>query len=75
MSAEFDDVLTNQPVVIDNVSVSFVSRIELNINQTCPFWSLGIWDYKGRLCWSRPSEMLLPIIVNYGLEGTCLSIY
>ena len=32
MSAEFDDVLTNQPVVIDNVGAPFVSCIELNTN-------------------------------------------
>ena len=62
MSGEYDDVLTNQPVVIDNVNFwqkkrSFASQI----------WShlTGFWNDKSRFCWSGSPEMLLSVFVRF----------
>lgn len=59
MSGEYDDVLTNQPVVIDNVSITEQTR-QLRLS----FWYLlnlmlrtyiGLGDYQGWLCRTGPS--------------------
>lgn len=59
MSAEYDDVLTNQPVVIDNVCGFSLS---LNITLIASF--PGLWDNQGGFCRTRPPKMFLSIIVR-----------
>ena len=64
MSAEFDDVLTNQPVVIDNVRLFHNASVSLNLTHL-PY--LGLWNNQGWFCWTRPSQMLLSVFVR--LDG------
>ncbi|PPQ64396.1 hypothetical protein CVT26_002103 [Gymnopilus dilepis] len=59
MSGEYDDVLTNQPVVIDNVSV----LQPLSITYSLAFFE-GIRHNKGWLRRTRSSEMLLSVFVR-----------
>jgi len=61
MSAEYDDVLTNQPVVIDNVRRTLSLQLP-HFMLTAP--SLGLWDDQSWLCRARSSEMFLSIIVR-----------
>ena len=59
MSAEFEDVLTNQPVVIDNVTLILPTTARgLSLVLT------GLRDYQSRFRGSRSSKMLFPIIVR-----------
>lgn len=64
MSAEFDDVLTNQPIVIDNVRFTPHALLS-NPSPDDPFRLIGIWNDKSRFCWSRSSKMLLPVFVRF----------
>ena len=59
MSGEYDDVLTNQPVVIDNVSV----LQPLSMAYSLAFFE-GIRHNKGWLRRTRSSEMLLSVFVR-----------
>lgn len=59
MSAEFEDVLTNQPVVIDNVIFVLPST-----TRGLSFVLTGLRDYQSRFRWSRSSEMLFSVIVR-----------
>jgi len=66
MSAEFDDVLTNQPIVIDNVrSHLYQTARERVLTIVSPLASPGIWNDKSRFCWSRSSKMFLPVFVRF----------
>ena len=60
MSAEFDNVLTNQPVVIDNVSRIFPTPVPLRPDPVL----LGLGHHQGWLCWSGSAQLLLPLIVR-----------
>lgn len=72
MSAEYDDVLTNQPVVIDNVCDIYCM----------PQWLLialflGLRDYQGGIRRARPPEMLLSVIVRcsiFARRSICVDI-
>jgi centractin len=59
MSAEYDDVLTNQPVVIDNVCGYFSTYAEMYVELL-----LGLRNNQSWLCGTRPSEMFLSVIVS-----------
>lgn len=59
MSAEFDDVLTNQPVVIDNVC-----SLQSVLNSTRVESITGFWYYKSGLCRTGSPKMLLSFIVR-----------
>jgi hypothetical protein len=63
MSAEYEDVLTNQPVVIDNVCNQAAISPSTFFVSFGPF-SLGLGNNQGRIRWSGSSEMLLPLIVR-----------
>ncbi|EAU92998.2 actin-2 [Coprinopsis cinerea okayama7 len=65
MSAEFDDVLTNQPVVIDNVG----PLPSPGTQPTSPSSTTGIWNHKGGFCRSRSSQMLLPLFHERVMAG------
>jgi hypothetical protein len=60
MSAEFDNVLTNQPVVIDNVSYIPFPRFSPS---TSPIL-LGLWHHQGWLCWSGSTQLFFSLIVR-----------
>jgi centractin len=60
MSAEYDDVLTNQPVVIDNVRGLSLESLNTMLIASFP----GLWDDQGGLCRTRPPKMFLSIIVR-----------
>jgi hypothetical protein len=60
MSAEFDNVLTNQPVVIDNVSRILSALVPLRPDPILP----GLGHHQGWLCWSGSTQLLLPLIVR-----------
>lgn len=65
--AEFEDVLTNQPVVIDNVSARMIVLLDAYLPALHVIRSLGLRNDKGGLCWTRPSEMFLSVLVRlYG---------
>jgi hypothetical protein len=69
MSSEFEDVLLNNSIVLDNVRLPSPSRVyQMNITliyvSTLSVWSLGNGQYKSGLRRSRPSQMLLPDLVR-----------
>jgi hypothetical protein len=61
MSTEYDDVLTNQPVVIDNVRRPRCARVQATDRLSGP---LGLWHCEGWLCRTRPPEMFLSVLVR-----------
>lgn len=63
MSGEFEDVLTNQPVVIDNVrGISTPLRRTRVLLFGCP--RIGLGDDQSRICWTGSSKMFLPVFVR-----------
>lgn len=58
MSGDYTDVLTNQPVVIDNVGHLF------NILYTIVTFSIGVWYNQSWFCWPRTSKMLFSFVVR-----------
>jgi hypothetical protein len=65
MSTEYEDVLTNQPVVIDNVRTGHPYPL-LRFCAHFAFFLclLGLGNHQGRIRWPGPSKMLLPVIVR-----------
>ena len=71
MSTEYEDVLTNQPVVIDNVRTGrkprFSTRTPSNDHAHSVYPSLfyiGLWNHQGRIRRPGSSKMLFPLIVR-----------
>ena len=68
---EYEDVLTNQPVVIDNVREA--NSLNFRFAGIKSFRSnVGIWRYKGWVCGRRPAQVLLPSIVRFPI---CESVF
>ncbi len=69
MSTEYEDVLTNQPVVIDNVRIDLhISHILHSLLCSLAFFLiyfyLGLGNNQGRVRWSGSPKMLFPLIVR-----------
>ena len=66
MSTEYEDVLTNQPVVIDNVRTGHPYPLLSLLCSLPPFFLclLGLGNHQGRIRWPGPPKMLLSVIVR-----------
>ena len=65
MSTEYEDVLTNQPVVIDNVRIGHPYLPLLRFcAHTLFLCLLGLGNHQGRIRWPGPPKMLFPLIVR-----------